>query len=102
VLCHLQPSVPGQRAPQGRGEFEHVLAQRGNDRRGIFAGHFNEHDETRVPFHQGRDMGVFTACKQVALPVAGNGAVFNLRRSFADRDRIHDLTAGLSRCPRVP
>ena len=25
-FCHLVPPVPGQRAPQGRGEFTHVLA----------------------------------------------------------------------------
>ena len=77
-----------------------MLAQRGDDRRGVFAGHFDQHDETRVPFHQGCDMSVFAACKQVALPMTGNGAVFNLRWSFADRDRINDLTAGLS-CSRA-
>src|ERR1700731_5232147 len=40
VFGHLQPSVPGQRAPQGRGELTNVPAQRGDDRRGVFAGYF--------------------------------------------------------------
>ena len=34
--------------------------------------------------------------------MTGNSAVFNLRRSFAKRDGIDDLTARLSRSPRVP
>ena len=44
-------------------------------------------------------MTVFAACEQIALPVTGNSAVLNLRRSFADRDGINDLTAGLSAQP---
>ena len=31
--------------------------------------------------------------------MTGNGAVFNLRRSFANRDGINDLTVGLSAPP---
>jgi hypothetical protein len=78
-----------------------MLAQRGDDRCCIFAGHFDEHGKMRMSFHQGCDMTVFAACGQVALPMTGNSAVFNLRRSFANRDGIDDLTSILSRSPRV-
>ena len=78
-----------------------MLAQRGDDRRCVFAGHFDEHDKTRMTFHQGCDVTILRACKQIALPMTGNGAVFNLRRSFANRDGIDDLTVGLSASPRV-
>src|ERR1039458_5815008 len=83
------------------GQFKHVLAQRRDDRRCVFAGHFDEHGETRMTFHQGCDVTVFAACEQVTLPMTGNSAVFNLRRSFANRDGIDDLTSRLSRSPRV-
>jgi hypothetical protein len=102
VFGHLQPPVPSQRAPQSRREFSHVLAQFGDDRLCIFTGHFDEHDETRVSFHQSGDMSVFTACEQIALPVTGNSAVFNLGRPFPNRDGIDDLTVGLSASPCVP
>jgi hypothetical protein len=47
-------------------------------------------------------MTVFAACEQIALPMTGNSAVFNLHRSFANRDGIDDLPAELSRSARVP
>ena len=46
-------------------------------------------------------MTVPAAAKQVALPMTGNSAVFNLRRSFPNRDGIDDLTSRLSVSPRV-
>src|SRR5579863_806193 len=58
--------------------------------------------ETRVSFHQGCDVSVFTACEQIAFPVTRNSAVFNLRRSFPDGDGIDDLTMGFSASPRLP
>ena len=79
-----------------------MLAQRGDDRGCIFTGHFDEHDETRMTFHQGCDMTVLAACEQIALPMTGNCTVLNLRRSFANRDSIDDLTVGLSASPSVP
>ncbi len=78
-----------------------MLAQRGDDRRCVFAGHFDQHGETRMSFHQGCDVTVPAAAKQVALPMAGNSAVFNLRRSFPNRDGIDDLPAGLPVSPSV-
>ena len=73
VFGHLQPSVPGQRAPQGRGELTNVPAQRGDDRRGVFAGYFDQHGKTRMSFHQRCDVTVFGAAEQIALPMTGNG-----------------------------
>src|SRR5882757_8660948 len=67
-------------------------AQGGDDRRCIFAGHFDQHGKTRMSFHQGSDVTVFAAAKQVALPMTWNSAVFNLRRPFPNRDGIDDLT----------
>ena len=46
-------------------------------------------------------MTVPAACEQIALPMTGNSAVFNLRRSFANRDSIDDLPTRLSRSARV-
>ena len=71
-------------------------AQRGDDRRCVFAGHFDQRGKTRMTFHQGGDVTVLGAAEQIALPMTGNSAVFNLRRSFPDGDGIDDLTARLS------
>jgi len=75
VFGRLVPPIPGQRAPQDRGEFNHMLTQRGDDGRCVLAGHFDEHGKTRMSFHQGCDMTVLAASKQVALPMTGNSAV---------------------------
>lgn len=42
VFCHLQPSVPRQRAPQGSWEFGNLPTQCSDDHRGVFAGHLYE------------------------------------------------------------
>jgi hypothetical protein len=42
VFGHLQASVPGQRSPQGRGQFTNLAAQRGDDGRRVFTGHFDQ------------------------------------------------------------
>ncbi len=47
-------------------------------------------------------MTVAAAAEQIALPVAGDGAVFNLCRSLTDGDGIDDLTMGLSSSSSVP
>jgi hypothetical protein len=86
VFGHLQPSVPGQRAPQGHGELTNLPAQRGDDRRCVFAGHFDQDSKTRMSFHQGCDVTVAGAAEQIALPMTGNGAVFNFCRSFPNGD----------------
>ncbi len=68
-----------------------------------FLGKMKHQDgETRMSFHQGCDVTVAGAGEQTALPMAGNGAVLNLRRPFADRYGIDDLTLGLTASPSVP
>ena len=73
-----------------------------DDGRCVFAGHFDQGGETRMRFHQGCDVAVFGACERIALPVTGNGTIFNLCRSLADGDGIDDLTGGLSTSPSGP
>jgi YD repeat-containing protein len=41
---------------KGRGEFTNVPTQRGDDRRCVLAGHFDQHGKTRVAFHQCGDV----------------------------------------------
>jgi hypothetical protein len=47
-------------------------------------------------------MTALAACEQIALPMTGKCTVLNLRRSFANRASIDDLTVGLSASPSVP
>ena len=42
-----------------------MFAQRGDDGRCVFAGHFDQEGETRMSFHQGFDVTVFSAAEQV-------------------------------------
>jgi len=58
VLGHLQPAVPGQRAPQRRRKLAHVLTQGGDYRSRVLAGHLDEHGETRTALHQGGNVTV--------------------------------------------
>jgi hypothetical protein len=74
-----------------------VPAQRGDDRRCVLAGHFDQDGKTRMSFHQGCDVTVFGAAEQIALPMTEDGAVFNFCRSFPNGDGIDDLTPGLFR-----
>jgi hypothetical protein len=47
-------------------------------------------------------MSVFAASEQIAFPMIGNSAVFNLCWSFPDGDGIEDPTVEFSGSPRVP
>jgi hypothetical protein len=76
VFGHLQPTVPGQRVPQKGWEFANVPAQCGHDSSRIFAGYFYQRDKTRMTFHQSRDVTVLGAAQQIALLMAGDGAVY--------------------------
>jgi hypothetical protein len=55
-----------------------------------------------MSFDQSCDVTVPGAAEQIVLPMAGDGAVFNLCRSLADGDGIDDLTMGLSASSSVP
>ena len=65
VFGHLQASVPSQGASQGCGQFTNLPAQRGDDGRCVFAGHFDQDDKTRMSFHQGCDVTVAGAGEQI-------------------------------------
>jgi hypothetical protein len=101
VLGHLQPPVPRQRAPQGRWEFPNLPASGGHDSRCVFTGHLDERGKTRMTFHEGSDVTVLGAAKEIVLPMTGNGAVFNFCGPFPNGDGIDDLPARLSANTRV-
>src|SRR5665213_2581387 len=62
----------------------------------------NERDKARMTFHQSGDVTVVGAADQIALPMTGNGAVFDLSRPFSDGDGVDDLTAVISAITGVP
>jgi hypothetical protein len=96
MFGHLQPSVPGQRAPQRRGEFTNLPGQRIDYGRCVLAGYLDQDGKARVSFYQGCDVAVAGAAEQISLPVTRDGTIFNLCRPLADGDGIDDLTSGLS------
>src|SRR5712672_1490863 len=55
-----------------------------------------------MTFHQRRDVSVLGAANEVALPMAGDGAVLDLCGSFSNGNCIHDLTSAVSAITRVP
>src|SRR5579864_6756663 len=55
-----------------------------------------------MTFHQRGDVTVLDAADEVALPMAGNGAVLNFRGPFPDGDGIDDLSTAVSTITRVP
>ena len=77
-------------------------AQRGDDRIGVFAGHFYQRDKTRVAFHQRGDVAVLGTANQIALPMTRDGAVFDFRWPFPDRDRVDNLTTAVPTGTRMP
>jgi hypothetical protein len=54
-----------------------------------------------MTFHEGSDVTVLGAAKEIALPMTGNGAVFNFCGPFPNGDGIDDLPARLSANTRV-
>jgi hypothetical protein len=55
-----------------------------------------------MSFHQSCDMTVLGAANEVTLPMAGDGAILDLRRPFSNGNGIDDLTLVVSAIPRVP
>src|ERR1700676_2537485 len=68
-------------------------SQCGDDNRRVFAGDLYERSETRMAFHQGRDVTVSGAAQEIALPVTRNGGVLHFSGPFPDGDGLGDLTA---------
>ena len=54
-----------------------------------------------MAFDQGCDVSVLAACQQIALPVTGDRAIFDLRRPLANGDGVDDLTMELASGPSV-
>src|SRR5271170_6273797 len=98
VFGHLQPSVPGQRAPQRRGEFTSLPGQRIDYGRCVLAGHFDQDGETQMSFHQGCDVTVAGAAEQISLPMTRNGTIFNLCRPTSLR-RQYATSSGSANKP---
>jgi hypothetical protein len=55
-----------------------------------------------MTFHQRDDVAVLRASQQIAFPMAGDGAIFDLRGSFPNRNGVDDLTFVVSGITRVP
>ena len=55
-----------------------------------------------MTFHQGGDVTVLGAADQIALPMTGNGAVFDFCGPFPNGDGIDDLTTAVSAITGVP
>src|ERR1700688_4551564 len=102
MFGHFEPAIPSQRATHRRGELANMPGQSSNDSSRVFAGHFHQCDKTRMAFDQGGDVTVVGTAQQIALPMTGNGSVFDLRRPFPDGDGIDDLTHAVSTITRVP
>jgi hypothetical protein len=78
-----------------------MLTQRSNHRFRFFAGHFNQHEETGMPFHECRNIAVLPTPQQIAFPMTRNRSIFRFGRSLADRNRIDDLPPGVSLLARM-
>ena len=55
-----------------------------------------------MTFHQSGDVTVLGAAEQIALPMTGDGAVFDFCGPFPDGDGIDDLTTVMSAITGVP
>ena len=55
-----------------------------------------------MTLYQRGHVAVARPAQQIALPMAGNGTVFDFRRSFADGDGIDDLALGVPVNAGVP
>ena len=108
MLGHLQSAVPGQRATQRRRKLLHVLAQSGHHRSGVLACYLHQHAEARTTLHQRDHVTVARPAQQIALPMTGNGAIFDFCWPLTNRDRIDDaalrvpVNAGVPRAADPP
>ena len=97
-VAHLGALVPGQRAAQRLGQGLHLASERGRDVLGLVA--VGQRDEHRVAAgaldERGDRGGVALADQQIALPVAGHGAVVGLGRALGDVDHVGDAVLALA------
>jgi hypothetical protein len=67
-----------------------------DDAVGIFAGYFDEHDESGLTLDQGRDVAILSPGEKVTLPMPRDRPVLNLGRPLSDGYRVNDSAARLS------
>src|SRR3982075_3288482 len=90
VLSHFGALVPGDGSDQVGGQRLDLDGHRGADRLGaVVDGEVQQHDIAGGPLHQGADGGVVVlGDDQVAFPVAGHGAVFDLGGTIRDHHHV--------------
>jgi hypothetical protein len=57
-----------------------------------------------MTLHESGDVTVLRTADEVAFPMSGNGAIFDLCGSFSNGNRVDDLAhvvSGISRVPRA-
>jgi DNA modification methylase len=98
---HLLPLVVGQGLAHGRRDTVQLagIACQGGGGGGIV--HLGQQDQARGPFDQDPHRRTVTRpLDEVALPVAGQGAVLHRRRTYMNTEHISQLPASI-RTPRV-
>src|SRR6185312_1233098 len=92
----------GQRTSQSCGQLANVLAESGDHGSCVFAGYLDQHDKTRMSLHERRDVTVLGAADEIALPMAGDGAIFDLCGPFSNGNGVDDLTLVVPAVTRMP
>jgi len=96
MISKLSSAIPGQRGHQPGRQLLYLPDEGVDDAVGIFAGHFNEHDEPGLTLDQGRDVAILSPGEEVTLPMPRDRPVLYLSRSLSDRYRVNDSAARLS------
>ena len=95
MLRHFQSAISAERGHQASGQTRHFTQQPVDHGRRICTRHLDEGHVSRRALDERRDMTVLGAGQQIALSMAGDGAVLDRRRPFGDGDGIDDLSACL-------
>ena len=76
VVGEFFSAIPGERLIEFVGQSSRLPDQRGDDGFGVAIGDLGEQHIAGVPLDQGDDEAVFGSAKEIALPMAGDGAIF--------------------------
>ncbi len=93
MLCQFMASIPGKGFIEFVWDSVGMFDQRIDDGFSAPVGYLCKHHIARVTLNQGHDEAMLGTTNQVTFPVTGDGAILHRSRSFADRDRILDLSA---------
>lgn len=91
VIGKFLAPVPGQRPAQLARQEPNLPDERSHDAAGVLVGNSGQKHISGAALHQRCDVAVPRTPDQIALPMAGNGAILNIGGTPADRDRIPDL-----------